>query len=114
MLACAANGAWPPQKCNVAYPTCMLFWHTLGILTRMPDVTTIKVPKTLRDRIAAYAADEGLTAHAFLQSLIESHERNKRLAAVAAAYRDASEEDLDSWREETEDWAAVDADGLDR
>jgi hypothetical protein len=44
--------------------------------------------------------------------LIEIHERNKRLAAVAAAYRESSDEDLESWREETDDWAAVDADGL--
>ncbi len=80
----------------------------------MADVTTIKVAKALRDRIAADAANEGLTAQAFLQSLIETHERNKRLAAVAAAYRDSSEEDLGSWREETDDWAGVDADGLDR
>ncbi|OHV04560.1 hypothetical protein [Mycobacterium talmoniae] len=80
----------------------------------MADVTTIKVSKALRDRIAAGAAQEGLTAHAFLQTLIETHERNQRLAAVAAAYRDSSAEDLDSWREETDDWAAVDVDGLDR
>jgi hypothetical protein len=78
------------------------------------DVTTIKVPKALRDRIAAHAADEGLTAQSFLQSLIDAHERNKRLAAVAAAYLESSDEDLESWREETEDWAAVDADGLSR
>jgi hypothetical protein len=84
------------------------------MLARMADVTTIKVPKALRDRIAADAADEGLTAPAFLQSLIEIHERNKRLAAVAAAYRESSDEDLESWREETNDWAAVDADGLAR
>jgi hypothetical protein len=87
---------------------------TSGYPDYMADVTTIKVPKALRDRIAADAADEGLSAQAFLQSLVEIHERNKRLAAVAAAYRDSSDEDLDSWREETEDWAAVDADGLGR
>lgn len=80
----------------------------------MGDVTTIKVPKVLRDRIAAGAADEGLTAQAFLQSLIEIHERDKRLAAVAAAYRESSDADVASWREEIDDWAAVDADGLDR
>jgi hypothetical protein len=86
----------------------------LRYLDGMADVTTIKVPKALRDRIAADAADEGLTAQAFLQSLIERHERNKRLAAVAAAYRESSDEDVESWREETEDWAVVDWDGLDR
>ncbi|UQX09443.1 hypothetical protein [Candidatus Mycobacterium methanotrophicum] len=80
----------------------------------MADVTTIKVSKALRDRIAAGAANEGLTAQSFLQSLIDTHERNKRLAAVAAAYRESSDEDLESWREETEDWATVDADGLGR
>src|SRR5581483_4665334 len=80
----------------------------------MADVTTIKVPKALRDRIAASAADAGLTAQAFLQSLLEIHERNKRLAAVADAYRASSEEDLDSWREETADWAAIGTDGLGR
>jgi len=80
----------------------------------MADLTTIKVSKVLRDRIAADAATEGLTAQAFLQSLLDTHERNRRLAAVAAAYRESSEADRESWREETEDWAAIDADGIAR
>lgn len=100
---------------DVEHPSCESY--DLAYLTYpglMADVTTIKVSKALRSRIAAEAADEGLTAQAFLQSLIDTHERNKRLAAVAAAYRESSDEDLESWREETEDWAAADADGLGR
>lgn len=78
----------------------------------MPDVTTIKVPKTLRDRIATDAADEGLTAQAFLESLVDTHERTKRIAAVAAAYRNSPDHDLESWQCETAEWDKLADDGL--
>lgn len=80
----------------------------------MAEVTTIKVTKLLRDRIATQAASEGLTAQGFIARLLETYERNKRFEAVAAAYRESGNETLRSWREETAEWAATDADGLDQ
>ncbi|KPN48318.1 hypothetical protein [Mycobacterium intracellulare] len=79
----------------------------------MADTTTIKVTKVLRDRIANEAALEGVTAQRFLARLLEVHERTKRFEAVAAAYREADDEALQSWREETDEWATTAADGLD-
>jgi hypothetical protein len=78
----------------------------------MAEVTTIKVTKALRDRIASEAAREGVTAQSFIARLVETHERIRRLEAVGAAYR-SDDESLASWREETAEWAAMDADGLD-
>ena len=76
------------------------------------EVTTIKVSKALRARIAAGAAGEGVTAQTFLETVIDEWERRHRLAAVAAAYADAAPEQLADWRAESEAWEATDADGL--
>lgn len=78
----------------------------------MADTTTIAIPKALWERLAAAAADADLAVPDFLQSLIDSHDqslarardREHRLAAMAAAFRDASEEDLESYRKECAEW----------
>jgi hypothetical protein len=77
------------------------------------DATTIKVPKPLRDRIAENAGHEGLSSQAFLESLVDTYERTRRLAAVAAAYRGSDVDDLESWRSETAEWDTLANDGLD-
>lgn len=75
------------------------------------DLTTIKLSKSLRDRISAAAADEGDATHQkFLERLMDEHDRHKRLAAVAAAIRGTDEQALASWRAETAEWATSDAD----
>lgn len=79
----------------------------------MADVTTIKVSKALRERIAADAADLRMTAQAFLETVLDGYERNSRLASVADAYRQSSAAELDHWREETHQWDATNTDGLD-
>ena len=79
----------------------------------MAEVTTIKVTKALRDRIAGDAADEGVSAQAFIARLVDAHERNKRFKAVAAAYSGADDESLRSWRDETNELSVLDGDGLD-
>ena len=76
----------------------------------MADVTTIKVSKPLRDRISAAAAQRDQTVQSFMEQVMDEHDRHERLAAVAAAMRDADEETLSAWRAETADWAAVDTD----
>ncbi len=79
----------------------------------MVEVTTIKVTKALRDRIASDAADERVSAQTFIARLVDAHERKKRFEAVAAAYSGAGDESLRSWRDETDEWSALDGDGLD-
>ena len=42
------------------------------------DLTTIKLSKSLRDRISAAAADEGYATHQkFLERLMDEHDRHK-------------------------------------
>jgi len=75
----------------------------------MPPVTTIKVPKTLHERIAHDASEQGLTLAAFLTSLVDQYERERRMAAVARAYRGGVDEDYIA---ETATWHESSADGL--
>ncbi|MHB8961322.1 MAG: ribbon-helix-helix protein [Candidatus Limnocylindrales bacterium] len=66
----------------------------------MTAVTTIKVPKELRDRIARQAADRGVTAAQLLDELLQERERRARLDAVRAAYADrdaAYTAEVDVW-----------------
>ncbi len=82
------------------------------MLIGMPDVTTIKVPRALRDRIAHDAAGRGITAAALLRDLLDRYERDERLAAVGRAY--ATESDHPSGdADDVQSWDATLADGLD-
>ena len=49
------------------------------------DLTTIKVSKTLRDRISAGASERRQTVQKFIEGVLEDYERRGRLSAVAAA-----------------------------
>lgn len=73
-------------------------------------MTTIKVPKHLRERIARNAAKEGLTAAGLIAELLEEHERRERFLAVRRAYASPDA----TYADETEQWDSVAADGLDR
>ena len=75
----------------------------------MADLTTIKVSKPLRERISAAAAQEDATVQKFLEQVMDEHERHKRIAAVAVAIRGTGAPALSTWRAETAEWAAVDA-----
>lgn len=70
--------------------------------------TTIKVPKTLRERISREAAREGCTAASLLAALMDEHDRQRRFTAVRAAYdeRDAS------YDTETAHWDGLAGDAL--
>jgi predicted transcriptional regulator len=72
-------------------------------------MTTIKVSKNLRERISANAAELHQTVHAFLEKMLDDHERCRRLAQVAAAYSEADAEKIESWRTETREWEAIDS-----
>jgi hypothetical protein len=87
---------------------------TYSIMTRMTQaaddpVTTVKVPRSLRARIARDASANGQTAAGFLTTVIDRWEREQRLANVRRAYAARDE----AYREETEAWDAARGDGLD-
>lgn len=85
----------------------MPFWYPVWYASAMPDVTTIKVPRELRERISRDARRHGLTAAGLISSLLDDLERADRLRAVGQAYaRGVDAEyaaELDQW-----DQAAVD------
>ena len=74
------------------------------------DLTTIKVSKTLRDRISAGASERRQTVQKFIEGVLEDYERRGRLSAVAAAMATADDATLADWRHESEAWAGADSD----
>lgn len=52
----------------------------------MTDMTTIKVPKALRDAVMRSARAEGLTAAEFLRLVTQEHARSQRFEEVRQAY----------------------------
>ena len=81
--------------------------HTIGMAA--DGVTTIKVSKSLRDRITASAVEQDQTVQGFMEKILDDYDRNRRLAAVAAAMSKSAEE-REAWRTETDNWTAVDDD----
>lgn len=82
---------------------------TIGILSGM-TLTTIKVPRTLRDRINHDAAGRGVPAATFIAALLDEYERAQRFAAVRKAYADQDADD--DYAAEVVAWDATAADGL--
>ncbi len=81
----------------------------VGILIGMPDtVTTIKVPRSLRERIAARAGQQRMTAAEVIADLLDEADRRARFEAVREAYASTDA----SYREETEAWDSLADDGL--
>lgn len=76
----------------------------------MSEMTTIKVPKELRETVMKSARAEGLTAAEFLQQVTEEHARHLRFAAVRQAYA-GSGRDRD-YDEITAAWDEAAGDGL--
>jgi len=75
----------------------------------MTDVTTIKVPRALRERISQGASQRGVTAATLIGELLDRYERDRRLDAVGRAY--ATHPD-DGYLEETAAWDEAADDGL--
>lgn len=77
----------------------------------MADITTMKVPISLRNRIRDTAQREGRPQSAVLQDMLAEYERRKRMDAVRAAYQDGPDKE---YRDLTAAWDdATAADGLD-
>lgn len=71
--------------------------------------TTIKVSTELRDRLKAQANAERLTLGEHLERLAELDDRRRRLEALGFAIRSTPSELLESYRDETAAWNALDA-----
>lgn len=69
--------------------------------------TTIKVSNEVRDRLKGQAAQAHRTLGQHLEFLAGLGEREARIAALRAAIRATSAEDLASWREETDAWDRI-------
>ena len=80
-------------------------------MTAAPDdpVTTVKVPRSLRVRIARDANANGQTAAGFLATVVDRWEREQRLGAVRRAYAGRDQ----AYRDESDAWDAASGDGLD-
>ena len=77
----------------------------------MPDaVTTINVPKRLRERITTRARRQRMTAAEVIAELLDEADQRARFEAVRVAYASVDT----SYREETEAWDSLAGDGLDR
>lgn len=72
-------------------------------------VTTVKVPQSLRARIARNAKANGLTGASFLAIVVDRWEREQRMAGVRRAYEARDQ----SYRDETQAWDATGGDGID-
>lgn len=72
-------------------------------------VTAVKVPRSLRARIARDAGANGQTAAGFLTTVVDRWEREQRLAAVRRAYNGRDQ----AYRDETAAWDVASSDGLD-
>jgi predicted transcriptional regulator len=73
-------------------------------------VTTIKLPKSLRDRLSRLAEEQGRTTANLIATLLDEHERRARFVSVGQAY---GQTDSD-YSQETADWESTANDGLDR
>jgi hypothetical protein len=79
------------------------------MLEGMSDLlTTIKVPKSLRERIALRAKPQGMTAAEVVAELLDDADRRARFDAVREAYAQPD----DSYWEESEAWDTLADDGL--
>ncbi|HZX04001.1 hypothetical protein [Kribbella sp.] len=76
----------------------------------MSEMTSLKVPKHVRDTVMRCARAEGLTAAEFLQRVTEEHARHQRFAAVRRAYAESSRDS--DYDELTTAWDEAGEDGL--
>jgi hypothetical protein len=67
-------------------------------------MTTIKVTPETRDRIKSHAQRADCTINEYLDLLIDSADRELRFDALRRAMANTSEEDMQSWRDETDVW----------
>jgi hypothetical protein len=79
------------------------------MLNAMSDVTTIKVPRALRERISSHASQRGVAAASLIGELLDRYEREQRFAAVGEAYATGPDA---GYADDVAAWDEVSADGL--
>ena len=84
--------------------------HTFGMTSE--PMTTIKVPKHLRERLSRNAGRAGLTAAALISDLLDERERQARFDAVRHAYETSTDDAGDAHAAETQEWDSLAGDGL--
>lgn len=77
------------------------------------NLTTVKVTKRVRERIARASRSQHVPANEFLDRLISDWERRQRMAAVESAMNNASEAERSAYEAECDLWDAAIADGWD-
>ena len=77
----------------------------------MPDITTIKVAKSVRTRISAAARSRNESANEFIAQLLADWERRERMAAVRDAMSASSAADVATYQDEVTQWDQTSADG---
>lgn len=75
-------------------------------------MTTVKVSPEVRDQLNALAKQSGGTANSVVEDLLKRWLREQRINAVRAAMARTSEEDWQSYWEETAAWDVTVGDGL--
>lgn len=70
-------------------------------------MTTIKVTPVTRDRLKSHAKRAERTINEYLDMLIDLADRELRFDALRTAIANTSEEDMQSWREETDVWENI-------
>lgn len=88
--------------------------HDPGILQGMTELTTIKVPVSLRDRLKAYAEVDGRTLAAELEYLLDQRDEAEFWASAHAASDRlfADDDAAAAYLAEAEIWEQTSADGL--
>ncbi len=77
------------------------------------DLTTVKVSKSVRERIARASRSQRLPANEFLDRLVGDWERRQRIAAANAAMNSANSSEREAYETESADWDSAANDGLD-
>jgi len=77
-------------------------------------MTTVKVNKSVRERIARAARAQHLPANDFLDCLITDWERRQRMAVVTEAMNGATDQQRAAYADESALWAATLTDGLEK
>lgn len=60
------------------------------------STTSLKLPETLKEDIQSFAAEDNISAHAFMVSTLENEVRRRRLRAEFLADADAAAADIDA------------------
>ncbi len=76
------------------------------------SATTIKVSSALRDRLNAFAAEQGLTAGSMVEKLLDDYLWRQTVEVAARQMRAMTDEERAEYMAEFAEWDVTDPDGL--